>query len=157
MRWLRWLGLLLAFGASLAPLAHVLELPNKLRLDGALWLGIQQHLYDGWGPLIGAPTEIGGLLVSVALVVTSLGRKSLFLLYGITALSYVAMILCFFLLNDPVNKALSGWTPATLPPDWPAYRLEWETGHALAALFGLLAVVTTGAGLLVANGTAKTK
>jgi hypothetical protein len=115
-------------------LAHVLELPSKFRLDGELWLGIQQHLYEGWGPLIGAPTEIGGLLVSLSLVAASAGRKSLLVLYGITALSYVAMMMYFFLLNDPVNKALSGWTPATLPSNWPAYRLEWEIGHALAAL-----------------------
>lgn len=33
--------------------AHVLELPNKLSLDGPLWLAVQQHLYRGWGPYIG--------------------------------------------------------------------------------------------------------
>lgn len=151
MRWLRWLALLFAFGASLAPLAHVMELPNKLRLGGVLWLGVQQHLYNGWGPLIGAPTELGGLFLSLALVVASRKRMSLAILHGISGLAYVAMLLCFFLLNDPVNKAVIRWTPASLPPDWPHYRLTWELGHALAAVFGMLAVGMTLAGVLVAE------
>ena len=42
----------------------------------------------------------------------------------------------WFALVAPVTDALSGWTPATLPPDWSSYRHRWETGHAIhAALF----------------------
>lgn len=148
---LRRLALLLAFCAALAPLAHVLELPNKLRLDGPLWLGVQQHLYNGWGPLIGAPTEVGGLLLSLVLVIASGGRMKLRLFYAASALAYVGMLLCFFLLNDPVNRAVSGWTPGTMPADWARYRLQWETGHALAGLFALVALVTTGAALAAAG------
>jgi hypothetical protein len=44
---------MLAILAALPPLAHVLELPNKLALDGELWLAVQQHLYRGWGPFLG--------------------------------------------------------------------------------------------------------
>ncbi len=154
MRMLRWLALLFAFGASLAPLAHVLELPNKLQLDGALWLGVQQHLYNGWGPFIGAPTELGGLVLSLVLVVTNRNRMSLLMFHGFSGLAYVAMLLCFFLLNDSVNKAVNHWTAVTLPSDWPRYRLTWELGHALAALFGLLAVATTLAGILIAERNA---
>ena len=44
---LRWLNLILAFLTALAPMAHVLELPNKLALDGPAWLFAQQHLYRG--------------------------------------------------------------------------------------------------------------
>jgi len=53
MQLLHQLNLLLAALATLAPLAHVLELPNKLRLDGPLWLAVQQQLYRGWGPFLG--------------------------------------------------------------------------------------------------------
>ena len=31
----------------------------------------------------------------------------------------------------PVNEAFAGWTAATLPSDWSAYRVRWELGHAL--------------------------
>jgi hypothetical protein len=153
VRLLRRLALLFAVGAALAPLAHILELPNKFRLEGRLWLGVQQHLYNGWGPIIGAPTEIGGLLISLALVVASRGRKELRLFYGASALAYIAMVACFFLLNDPVNKALSGWTPETMPANWTTYRLRWETGHALAGVFAFIAIMTTGAAIVAAEKT----
>jgi hypothetical protein len=143
---LRWLALLVAFLACLAPIAHVLEMPNKLRLDGPLWLAVQQHLYAGWGPIIGAPTELGGLVISLVLLAISRGRVRL--LFGLAAAAYVGMLLCFFLLNAPVNAAMDGWTPATLPPDWTGYRWRWEIGHALAALFALLGLAATGAAVL---------
>ena len=63
------------------------------------------------------------------------------LLYSIAAIAYGSMILSFFLLNAPVNEALNGWTPQTLPADWDRYRLQWEIGHAIAALFGVIALV----------------
>jgi len=128
---LRWLALLVAFLACLAPAAHVLEMPNKLRLDGPLWLAVQQHLYAGWGPFIGAPTELGGLIISLVLVAASRGGERL--LFGLAASAYVGILLSFFLLNAPVNAAVDGWTPATLPADWAGYRWRWEIGHALAA------------------------
>jgi hypothetical protein len=48
------------------------------------------------------------------------------------------MIVAFFAFNAPVNEAVRGWTPTTLPSDWPTYRLRWETGHALAALLAVI-------------------
>jgi hypothetical protein len=51
------------------------------------------------------------------------------------------MIVVFFVFNAPVNKAVRNWTPTTLPSDWPAYRLRWETGHALAAVLAVVGLV----------------
>jgi len=141
MRILAWLAVAIAFSATWAPLAHLLELPNKFRLEGALWLAIQQHLYNVWGPAIGAPTEIAGLVLSIVLAVKTRGTLTLCRNYLFAAVSYIGMILSFFLLNDPVNRALNGWTPATLPPDWTQYRVRWEMGYAFAALFSLCALV----------------
>jgi hypothetical protein len=53
------------------------------------------------------------------------------------------MIVVFFVFNNPVNRAVNGWTTATLPSDWPDYRLRWETGHALAALLAVVGLATT--------------
>jgi hypothetical protein len=143
MRWLRCLALLIGFSACLAPMAHVLELPNKVRLDGSLWLAVQQHLYAGWGPLIGAPTEIGGLIISLILLAANRRHARRAVLFGLAGAAYGAMLLSFFLLNAPVNGAVNTWTAATLPTDWTNYRLRWEIGHAVAALFALLAFVAT--------------
>jgi len=141
MTGIRRAHLILAFIAVLAPMAHVLELPNKMALSGPLWLAVQQHLYRGWGPFLGAPVEIGALAVSLyILLVQSRNRPTRGLAF-LATLAYAAMIAAFFVFNSPVNNALNGWTAATLPPDWPAYRLQWELGHVLAALLSLLGLV----------------
>lgn len=67
MTWLRRVNLALGVLAMLAPIAHVLELPNKFALDGRLWLSVQQTLYRGWGPFLGGPAEIGALATSLIL------------------------------------------------------------------------------------------
>jgi hypothetical protein len=136
---LRTINLILAFIATTAPLAHVLELPSKLTLDGPLWLAVQQHLYRGWGAIFG-PVEIAALaLTGVLLAVTwpTGARRISFLAFA----CYAAMIAVFFLFNAPVNEALNGWTAATLPTNWSTYRLRWEIGHAFAAALAVIAFV----------------
>lgn len=46
---LRLINLVLAYVATVAPVAHVLEMRSKLALSGPLWLAVQQNLYRGWG------------------------------------------------------------------------------------------------------------
>ena len=138
MRFLRHLALVVAVLALLAPAAHVLEMVNKLALDGPIWLAVQQQLYRSWGPLIGAPTEIAGLMLNAALAVSRVEpRRARWLSAG----AYLAMIIVFFVCNAPVNAATNGWTAATLPADWQAYRWRWEIGHALSALLAVAALV----------------
>jgi hypothetical protein len=137
--WLR-VSLIIAVLALLAPAAHVLEMANKLALDGPLWLAVQQHLYRGWGPIIGAPTEIGGLLVNLALALRGRRHGAARRACALAACAYAGMIAAFFRFNAPVNAAVNGWTAATLPSDWPAYRWRWEIGHAIAALLGAIAL-----------------
>ncbi|HEY2531511.1 MAG TPA: hypothetical protein VGJ20_26865 [Xanthobacteraceae bacterium] len=134
MRVLCWANLILAILAALAPVAHVLELPSKLALDGPLWLAVQQHLYRGWGPLLGGPAEIGALATTLALLVVRRADRRMRGLTLQAAIAYAGMLAVFFVFNAPVNAAVNRWTATTLPGDWPAYRLRWETGHALAAL-----------------------
>jgi hypothetical protein len=136
---LRTVNLFLAFIASMAPLAHVLELPSKLMLDGPLWLAIQQHLYRGWGTLFG-PVEIAALFLSGVLLISN-WRTRVRSRYAVAFVCYAGMIGVFFLFNAPVNEALSVWTATTLPADWDAYRLRWEVGHALAAALSVIAFV----------------
>jgi len=141
MTGLRWANLILAIMAALAPLAHVQEMPNKLALSGPLWLAVQQHLYRGWGPFWGGPAEIGALVTTLLLLMNRRRdrRTSRFTL--IAAAAYAAMIVAFFAFNNPVNIALNRWTTATLPANWPDYRLRWETGHALAAVLSVIGLI----------------
>jgi hypothetical protein len=66
MACVRRVNLFFAIAAVLPPIAHVMELPNKLQIDGTLWLAVQQHLYRGWGPFIGGPADVGALVTSAA-------------------------------------------------------------------------------------------
>jgi len=52
------------------------------------------------------------------------------------------MLADFLVFNRPVNEVLSSWAPATLPADWSRYRIRWEIGHALTALFSVIAFAT---------------
>jgi hypothetical protein len=135
---MRWVNLIFAIVAALPPLAHVLELPNKLALDGALWLAVQQQLYRGWGPFVGGPAEIGALATTLLLLLMRRGNARTRWLTLIAAVSYAGMLAAFFVLNAPVNEAVRGWTPASLRDDWPTYRLSWEVGHVIAAVLSIV-------------------
>jgi hypothetical protein len=137
---IRLASFILAALALSAPAAHLLELPNKLALDGGAWLDVQQHLYRGWGAVFG-PVEILALAAAVALAVWRRGHVAGLVATLIAALAYVVMIAVFFAFNRPVNQALNGWTADRLPADWLDYRARWETGHALAALAALVALL----------------
>jgi hypothetical protein len=141
MRAIRTIALIIAFLATTEPIAHLLELPGKLSLDGPLWLSVQQHLYRGWNEFFG-PVEIVALLCCVALFLLSRRDSEHRSAYLIAGVCYLSMMLYFFLFNDWVNNLLSTWTATTLPADWTTYRLKWETGHALAALFSVIAFAT---------------
>ena len=138
---LRTANLVIAFIATTAPIAHALEMISKLTLDGPLWLGIQQHLYRGWGEIFG-PVEIVAFLSSLALLFATWQDRSNRRAYLIATVCYAAMLADFFIFNRPVNEAMRDWTPATLPSNWSDYRLRWEIGHALTALFSVIAFAT---------------
>ena len=137
---LGWINVIVAGVAVTAPMAHVLEMPSKLTLAGPLWLAIQQTLYRGWGPVF-APVEITALLSSLALVFLRRQRGRPVGATIAATIAYILMLAVFFVFNDPVNTALSGWTPETMPAEWPDYRLRWELGHTLAAILAVFAFV----------------
>jgi hypothetical protein len=137
LRWIAIVGTGVTLGATAA---HVLELPNKLTLDGHLWLAVQQHLYRGWGPFV-APFEVGAMVSSWVLVFLLRGRRGVFGPTLLAALCLSAALLVFFTLNAPVNAAFARWTPDTLPSDWSWYRLRWEIGHATSFVLVLSAFV----------------
>jgi hypothetical protein len=156
MRTLRRANLILAILATVAPIAHVLELPNKFALEGPLWLAVQQHLYRGWGPLLGGPAEIGALATTLVLVVLQGKDRRTRWLFALAAAAYAFMLVSFFALNNPVNMAVNSWTPATLPSDWPTYRLRWEVGHALAALMSAVGLAALGRAHFIAADSIST-
>ncbi len=119
--------------------AHALELPNKLALDGPLWLAVQQKLYRGWGPALG-PFEVAAVVAAWAFAYLARARREVVRPATAAAALLTAALAVFFVLNAPVNAAFAAWTAATLPADWPSYRLRWELGHATSFLLFAVAL-----------------
>jgi hypothetical protein len=110
--------------------AHVLEIPGKLRLAGPDWLTVQQNLYVGFGT-VGAVVEVLAILLAWAVALMARDRRPA-LRWSLGAASCIsAGLVAWALLVAPMNAALAGWTPETLPPDWRGYRNQWEAGHAI--------------------------
>jgi hypothetical protein len=133
----RYLSLLLVALTLGMTFAHVMEIPGKLRLDGATWLTVQHNLYIAFG-VVGAAIEVLAIVLTWILVLMVRRRRPALWWTLAGAICVSAGLADWFLLVAPMNAALNVWTPETLPVDWTRYRDQWETGHAIhAALFGL--------------------
>ena len=140
VRMLRWLSLVSTAVTLSALTAHVVELPNKFTLEGPLWLAVQQNLYRGWGRFIG-PFEVTAIVSTWVLLYFVRKKPVIFRLILTASFLLSAGLVVFFAFNAPVNAAFASWTAATLPPDWPNYRLRWEAGHAISFLLVLIAFI----------------
>ena len=135
LRITRFFSLLLVALTLGMTFCHVMEIPGKLRLDGSTWLTVQQNLYVAFGT-IGAVIEVLAILLTWVVAAQVRHRQPAFRWTVAAGVCVSAGLAVWFALVAPVNDALGGWTPASLPPDWSSYRDGWEIGHAIhAALF----------------------
>ncbi|AYG65544.1 MULTISPECIES: anthrone oxygenase family protein [unclassified Rhizobium] len=150
--------LIVAVAMALA-LAHVLELPGKMRLSKEDYLTVQRIYYPGF--TIGGVSEpLGALLLLLLLFLTPANTTAFWLLAAAFA-AMVAMHAAFWLLTQPVNNfwlqdaKLKGMgagffshdpfgghkVDAAVKPDWTTLRDRWEWSHAVRAALGLLAFI----------------
>jgi hypothetical protein len=123
--------------------AHLMELPNKVRLPQSSYF-IVQGIYSGWW--IGGLAWAAALVANAALAVVL--RRQGGGAWRPAALAAVLVALAFavfFAVTEPANRATASWTFA--PPNWEALRLRWEWSHAANAvlLFAALACATRAA------------
>lgn len=139
----QFLALLLSGLSAGVSLAHLLELPNKIAFSAQDYLLVQQHIYEGFGRVIGVvePVALLGTLVTAVLVRR---RRVPFLLTLFALVGFVAAQVVWQLHNGPVNQAVDSWTVATMPLDWMTYRDLWEYAHATRAV-----LYTVGLGALI--------
>lgn len=101
-----------------------------------------QHTFSGGFAVVGGVGEILGLITVGILGIVLLARRNI--ASGVRA---VAAALCLlgtllsYFFNRPINARIADWTPATLPPDWTAYRDTWEVAHAVSAALAAAAFV----------------
>jgi len=148
---------LVAVTMSLA-LAHVLELPGKLRLDEQTYLAVQTIYYPGF--TIGGISEPLAIMATAVLLLVGPKNEAKFWLTFAACLAIVCMQLVFWLVTQPVNRfwlknhELSaagerffgvGQTKRpvrnTNNENWRHLRNRWEYSHAIRAVLSAAALI----------------
>jgi hypothetical protein len=130
------------FGTSLA---HVAELPGKLRLDEATYKAVQAIYYPGF-TIVGLVGEFGGIIaLAVLIYLTPYGNNRFWL--TVAALVFLlAGHATYWLMTHPVNnfwvKDVAMSAPGSTffstfagakAGDWTELRNRWELSHAIIA------------------------
>ena len=140
LRGLRTVAVVCAGLVAGLTLAHVLQRPGTSALDGPSWLAVQHTFYGGFA-VVGGGGELLGLLAAVGAAILAHRAGGRVGPPAVAAACLGGTLVVFTLGNRPVNAAVATWTPSTLPPDWPAWRDQWETAHALSAGLAVIALV----------------
>ncbi|HEY9608080.1 hypothetical protein [Allocoleopsis sp.] len=137
----RFITLMLAF-LSLSPsMAHLLEMPQRMKFDQQLWVQVTvfENVYRLFGS-VGAVFEVGAILA--AIVLTTLVRKHRSGFYWTLAgtLLLVLALVSWILFVAPMNAEFAQWLTNPVPVNWTRYRDQWEYAHATNAVIKLLAL-----------------
>lgn len=119
---------------------HLLEMPAKLKIDGARWLTLLQTLYPLAFGTVGAAAEIGAVVAAVVLAFLVRRRRPAFGWMLLATLCLVAAHAAFWVWVAPVNATMAPLTPEALPPDWMRLRNQWEYTHAARAILQVVAL-----------------
>jgi hypothetical protein len=139
-----FVSVLLTAFVMAAAIAHLLELPAKMQLNGSDYLTVQQ-IYRSWALLgIVIYAALSAILVLAALVRTQ--RRAQRLVVA-AILCIVAAQIVFWAFTYPVNQVTNNWT--LLPEDWQQLRVRWEFSHAAGAVLQFSALAALVASLLV--------
>ena len=137
--WLTALVAALSFGPSFA---HVLEaLPRLTVWSPDLWR--EATVFNAqfqYFLIVGAPLDMLAIATPAALAFLLRQNGAAALVAGLGAGFFALALLLWFTLVYPANQVLATWTPGSIPADFDAVQLRWETGHmavAAAKLIGL--------------------
>jgi hypothetical protein len=136
----RLLTIMLAALSMGVALCHLLELPGKMALDGALWLTLLQILYPPAFGTIGGFFEVGAVVSAGVLTFLVRDRGPSFGWTLAATVLLVASHAVFWIWVAPVNAAMAPLTPDTLPADWMELRDQWEYAHATRAVLQIIAL-----------------
>lgn len=154
MRVLTILCLLLVASKFGTALAHVAELPGKLRLDETSYKTVQTIYYPGF-TVVGLIGEVGGMIaLGVLLYLTAYGTSRLWWTAAALGL-LVAGHATYWLMTHPVNNfwvrdvATSGpgstffsMFAGRRTGDWTELRNVWELSHAIIFGFVTLSLIS---------------
>jgi hypothetical protein len=125
---------------AMAPaMAHLLELPSKIRLRERDYMTVQR-VYRGWAL---AGFMVGAALLSTFALAALVYSNAMAFLFAVIAIVFTsATQAVFWAFTFPVNRQTRDWTE--LPRNWTGLRRQWEYSHATSAalsLTGLIALI----------------
>lgn len=142
IKYLRFLGLLLAALTVGMKLAHVLELYPKLQWEAELYFPVQTSLYKLFG-ILGPVVDVGAML-SIGILAATL-RNQKHKSFAFTLASLVSMlfsIIVWIVIVAPSNSHINEWLVThTTPADWTNWRNRWQFGQAGSFLFDLVGFI----------------
>ncbi|MGH3310668.1 MAG: hypothetical protein ACRDP3_08785 [Streptomyces sp.] len=153
------LAALLACAVMAPAVAHVLELPGKLRLSRADYSMVQRIYYPGF-TIAGAGEFPGIIVAAVALALTGTGgpdfplrATGLVALAGMQAVYWLRVhpVNGFWLEGEDLDRFSAGFFSFGArrreagrggSVEWTDLRARWESGHAIRAALSVVAVTT---------------
>ena len=155
MKHVAWsLAALTVAALSLGPsFAHVLEaLPRLTVWSPELWR--EATVFNGqfrMFAVVGAPLDIGVILVTGALAWTMRGDRPAFRCALAGSLLFALALAVWFARVAPANGVLATWVPGPVPADFEAVRNRWETGHMAVAAVKLAGFVATALAVILSR------
>ena len=156
---LKLLSLFLVVATVIPSVAHVLELPGKLRLTREQYLAVQPIYYPGF-TVIGAAEPLSVLVLGGLVALTPPGTLTFWLIVGALLAAALTHFL-YWTLTAPVNKVwLSGETisggaqrffgvgGSLTESDWTILRDRWEGSHLYRAAASVIALILLAIALL---------
>jgi len=121
--------------AMTAAVAHLMELPAKMKYEPPLYVRLHRTLYWNFGKAAG-PAESLAVATTAALAWRERQRQP-----GsrrgpwaaVAAGCLVAAHGIFWSVVQPVNVEMVRWPLQEIPQDWTRWRDRWEYGHAVRA------------------------
>lgn len=146
LRTWRFLTLMLAALALTMESAHVLELPQKLQYDAAMYVAVNTTLYRFFA-IIGGVYQVGSMVTAAILVFLVRQRRPSFAWTCLSACCFFLAFGIWLAVVAPVNREVATalqTAPASVPTVWMRLRMQWEYGHVagfVGQCIGLSALV----------------
>jgi hypothetical protein len=112
--------------------AHLLELPQKLQYDAAMYAAVNTTLYRGFA-IVGGIYQVGSIILAIVLTALVRRRGETFGWTLAGAILLTAAFGVWLAIVQPVNLQVADAIvsdPASVPAVWMRMRLRWEGGHA---------------------------
>jgi hypothetical protein len=129
-----------------AAVAHLMELPAKMRYERSLYVRLHRTLYPNFGRIAGVAEALSLATTGVLAWRLAKRRDQASSLTTAAAACLAAAHGAFWALVSPANTTMASWPLESIPSDWARWRDQWEYTHATRAV-----LVTGALGALVAS------